>query len=188
MKNLIANYLTEHNRIISSLDIDEINNAIELILETIENGGRVATCGNGGSATTASHYITDWNKMYFTHTRKKFDGICLSDNIGLMTAYANDLSYNDVFSEQVKYLLQPNDLLITISGSGNSANVLKATHVANNLNVKTLSICGYDGGQLKNISKHSVWVKSFDMQICEDAHVLFGHIVMKTICGCNIVS
>ena len=109
MRNLIENYLNEHNRIIMNLNIYEINTAIGLILETIENGGRVATCGNGGSATTASHYITDWNKMYFAHKRKRFDGICLSDNIGIITAYANDLSYEDVFSEQVKYLLKPKE-------------------------------------------------------------------------------
>ena len=185
-KDLISNYLTEHNRVISNLDKRQISEAIQLIRNTIVNGGRVATCGNGGSATTASHYITDWNKMYYAHKGGRFDGVCLSDNTGILTAYANDLTYEDIFSEQIKYLLNPKDLLITVSGSGNSPNVVKATHVANTLGIKTLAICGYDGGKLMKISNSSVWVNSFDMQVCEDAHILFGHIVMKAICDTEI--
>ena len=75
----------------------------------------------------ASHYITDWNKMVNLEPGPRFNGVCLSDNVGLVTAYANDLSYQDVFSEQVKNLLFPNDLLISVSGSGNSENVVRAT-------------------------------------------------------------
>ena len=124
--------------------------------------------------------------MINLETGKRFNGICLSDNIGLVTAYANDLSYNDIFSEQVKNLMLSDDLLITVSGSGNSENVVRATEVANELGITTLAITGYDGGRLKEISDHSVWIKSFDMQICEDAHVVFGHLVMKAICGLKV--
>ena len=91
-------------------------------------------------------------------------------------------------SEQVKNLLLPDDLLITVSGSGNSENVVLATEVANQLGVTTLAICGYDGGNLRQISNYSVWIRSFDMQICEDAHLLFGHVVMKALCGVEISS
>ena len=91
--------------------------------------------------------------MVYAHTGLKFNGICLSDNIGLITAYSNDLSYNEVFSEQVKNLLNEGDLLITLSGSGNSENVLKATNTANEMNINTLAICGFDGGKLKKYLK-----------------------------------
>ncbi len=80
----------------------------------------------------------------------------------------------------------PGDLLITISGSGNSKNIVRATKMANDLGITTLTISGYDGGILKEISGYSVWIKSFDMQLCEDAHVVFGHLVMKDLCGCEL--
>jgi len=182
----IENYIKEHNSVIESLIHQEVQDAISLIKVTIEKGKRVAVCGNGGSAMAASHYITDWNKMVYTHTGVRFNGICLSDNIGLMTAYSNDFSYNEVFSEQVKNLLHEDDLLITLSGSGNSKNVVKATNVANEMKVNTLTICGYDGGKLKQVSKNSVWIRSNDMQLCEDAQTVFGHMVMKSLCKISI--
>jgi len=178
----VSNYIKQHNSVMNSLDIAELESAIELIRDKAFSGKTIGVCGNGGSALAASHYITDWNKMVILKTGQRFNGVCLSDNVGLVTAYANDLSYDDVFSEQVKNLLFPNDLLITVSGSGNSKNVVRATEIANELGVTTLTICGYDGGRLKEISNHSVWIKSFDMQICEDAHLVFGHLVMRSIC------
>jgi D-sedoheptulose 7-phosphate isomerase len=188
MKFNIKNYINTHNSVMSSLDLIEIEEAIQLISEKSSSGKTIAVCGNGGSALAASHYITDWNKMVNLQTGRRFSGLCLSDNIGLVTAYANDLSYNDIYSEQVRNLLLPGDLLITVSGSGNSENVVRATEVANDLGVKTLTICGYDGGRLKEISNSHVWIRSFDMQICEDAHLLFGHLVMKSICDMKITT
>ena len=186
MNYSISSYIEQHNRVMAALDVSELECAIELIREKAFAGKKIAVCGNGGSSLAASHYITDWNKMVNLETGRRFNGFCLSDNIGLITAYANDLSYDDVFSEQVKNLLLPGDLLVTVSGSGNSENVVRATDVANNLGVTTLTISGYDGGKLKEKSDYSVWIKSFDMQICEDAHVVFGHLVMKSICGLAI--
>ena len=110
----------------------------------------------------------------------------MSDNTGLITAYANDLSYDDIYSEQVKNLMKEGDLLIIVSGSGNSENVVRAIDVANDLGCETLAICGYDGGKVKKIAKHSLHIKSFDMQLCEDAHFMFGHMVMKRLCGDSI--
>ena len=138
MKFSIENYINQHNLVIKNLNHEEVENAIKLIKKTIEEEKRVAVCGNGGSAVAASHYITDWNKMVYSYTGIKFNGICLSDNIGLITAYSNDLSYDEVFSEQVKNLLQKGDLLIALSGSGNSNNVIKATNIANELGINTL--------------------------------------------------
>ena len=183
MEFTIENYIKQHNFVIENFNHQEVENAISLIKETIGKEKRVAVCGNGGSASAASHYITDWNKMVYTHTGLRFNGICLSDNVGLITAYSNDLSYGEVFSEQVKNLLYEGDLLITLSGSENSENVVKATHEANEMKVNTLAICGYDGGKLKQVSKNSVWIRSNDMQLCEDAQTVFGHMVMKSLCG-----
>ena len=182
MEFSVNNYINQHNKVISSLDIHEVERALEIIKHTMVNGNRIATCGNGGSALAASHFITDWNKMIFSQKNICFNGISLVDNIGLITAYSNDLSYEHVFSEQVKNLLKEGDLLITVTGSGNSRNILQATEVANSMGVNTLTICGFDGGRIRKIANNYVWIRSMDMQICEDAHVIFGHMVMKYLC------
>ncbi|SVD52945.1 uncharacterized protein METZ01_LOCUS405799, partial [marine metagenome] len=152
----VDNYIKNHNDVMASLNQGEIEFAINLIVKTWESDQQIVTCGNGGSANTTSHYITDWNKMSHLATGKQFKGICLSDNTGLITAYANDLSYDDIYSEQVKNLMKEGDLLIIVSGSGNSENVVRAIDVANDLGCETLAICGYDGGKVKKIAKHSL--------------------------------
>jgi D-sedoheptulose 7-phosphate isomerase len=121
-------------------------------------------------------------------TGKQFKGISLCDNIGLLTAFGNDISYDEVFAGQLKSILSPEDLVITVSGSANSPNVLKAIEYANSIGADTLAIVGYDGGKSKLLSKHSVWIKSFDMQLCEDLHLMFGHMVMKELCDTDIKS
>lgn len=116
-------------------------------------------------------------------TGKKFRGVCLCDNVGLITAYGNDLSYADVFAGQVDAMMDEGDLLVAVSGSGNSPNVLKAIEAARRAGGNVLGVVGYDGGKMKPMCDHSVWVNSFDMQLCEDVHLMFGHMVMKTLCG-----
>jgi D-sedoheptulose 7-phosphate isomerase len=186
MEFSIENYFSSHIKLFQKLDMDSLDVAINLIKKKFVDQKKIITCGNGGSATTASHYITDWNKMVNLATGKKFRGVSLCDNIGLITAYGNDLSYEDVFSGQLSALADEGDLLVAISGSGNSPNVLRAVEFANYRGVETLAIVGYDGGKLKQISQYSFHVPSFDMQLCEDIHLMFGHLVMKTLCGSTI--
>jgi len=119
-------------------------------------------------------------------TGKKFRGISLCDNIGLVTAFANDLTYDDVFSGQLDAIMDEGDLLVAISGSGNSSNVIKAVNKAKELGGQVLGVVGYDGGLLKPMCDYSVWVQSLDMQLCEDVHLMFGHMVMKTLCESQI--
>jgi D-sedoheptulose 7-phosphate isomerase len=181
-----AEYLAAHGRLREKLDAGVFQSGIEVIRATFDAGKQIITCGNGGSAYAASHYITDWNKMVNLATGRKFRGISLCDNIGIVTAFANDVAYDEVFAGQLKSLLEPGDLVIAISGSGNSPNVRKAVEYANAVGAHTLAVVGYDGGALKRIAKHSVWVPSFDMQLCEDVHLMFGHMVMKALCGSDI--
>jgi D-sedoheptulose 7-phosphate isomerase len=183
-----SNYLTAHARLAKELNADAFQQGINMVKAAFDSGKKVLTCGNGGSALTASHYITDWSKMVNLATGKKFRGVCLCDNIGLVTAYGNDLSYESVFSGQVDTLMDEGDLLIAVSGSGNSSNVLKAVEAARRAGGKVLGVVGYDGGKLMHICDHSVWVQSFDMQLCEDVHLMFGHMVMKTLCSSAIQS
>lgn len=183
----IEQYLSAHIKLSSMIDANQIQNAIDLIKHQVELGKKIITCGNGGSANTASHYITDWNKMVNIATHKRFYGICLNDNIGLVTAFANDLSYEDVFSGQLKAIMEPGDLLIAISGSGKSKNILKAIQYANEISGKSLGILGYDGGEAIKIVQQCVHIPSFDMQLCEDFHLMFGHMVMKQLANCSLI-
>lgn len=185
-KFTIDNYFSAHAALRDRLNIDSFKMGVDIVIKTFEAGKKIITCGNGGSAYTASHYITDWNKMVNLTIGRKFRGISLCDNMGLVTAFGNDLSYDDIFSGQLKAIMDDGDLLVAVSGSGNSPNVLKAVEYANSVGGQTLAIVGYDGGKLKSIAKHNVWVPSFDMQLCEDVHLMFGHLVMKTLCGAHL--
>lgn len=178
----VENYFSAHYEVSSRLDYSAFQAGIELIRSKFDSGKKIITCGNGGSASTASHYITDWNKMINLATGRKFRGFSLCDNIGAITAFANDLSYEDVFSGQLKSIMDEGDLLIAISGSGNSENVLRAVRYANENGGDTLAVVGYDGGKLLSLAKQNILVPVFDMQICEDIHLMFGHMVMKDIC------
>ena len=182
----VDRYLAAHGRLSKKLDAGAFQAGIEVVKRTFDSGRQIITCGNGGSAYAASHYITDWNKMVNLATGRKFRGISLCDNIGIVTAFANDVGYEEVFAGQLKALLEPGDLVIAVSGSGNSANVVRAVEYANSANADTLAVVGYDGGRLKQIARHAVWVPSFDMQLCEEVHLMFGHMVMKTLCGAPI--
>ena len=171
----VSNYLAAHMRLAQRLNTDAFQKGIEIVKTAFEGGKKIITCGNGGSASTASHYITDWNKMVNLATGKKFRGVSLCDNVGLITAYGYDLSYADVFAGQVDALMVEGDLLVAISGSGNSSNVLKAIEAARRAKGDVLGVVGYDGGKMMPMCDHSVWVQSFDMQLCEDVHLMFGH-------------
>jgi len=182
----VSNYLFEHTKLSKRLNISAFQKGIDMVVDAFINEKKIITCGNGGSALTASHFITDWNKMISLATKKKFRGISLCDNAGLITAYGNDLAFDNIFSGQIDALMDEGDLLIAISGSGNSSNMLKAIQAARLAKGNILGIVGFDGGKMMPMCDHSVWVESFDMQLCEDVHLMFGHMVMKSICNLHI--
>jgi len=182
----VPGYFAAHRRLADAIDHDALQAGIEVVRAAYDAGRQIITCGNGGSAYAASHYITDWNKIVTAATGRPFRGISLSDNLGLLTAFANDVAFDEIFAGQLRAILQPGDLVIAISGSGNSPNVVKAVEYANAAGAVTLAVVGYDGGALRRHAQHSVWVPSFDMQLCEDVHLFFGHMVMKALCGLPI--
>ena len=182
----IDKYISLSNEVFKKIDKDQLVEAIDLIKLKINTNKKIITCGNGGSALTASHYINDWNKAYNIETGNTLKGFSLSDNIGLITAIGNDQSYDDIFSSQLKTIADAGDLLIAISGSGNSKNIIKVLKEAKNINCESLLIVGYDGGKSKSLTDYMVHIPSWDMQICEDIHLSFGHLVMKSICSKDI--
>lgn len=177
------NYIKSCVDTLQNVDVSLMDDAIKQIEKTWKAGKKIITMGNGGSALTASHFINDWNKSVFLSTGRKFKGYSLTDNIGLIMSYANDISYEDVFLEQLKNIGNAGDLLIGISGSGNSENIIRAVQYAKENNITTIGLCGYDGGRLKGLVDYPVWINRDDMQLSEDVHFIFGHIVMQTLCS-----
>jgi len=185
MKNdfttMINDYLQLEIDTINKINIAEVNAVLNMIVETYENDGNIYIFGNGGSASTASHYTNDFNKGISEYTNKKFRFICLNDNISTIMAIANDIGYEEVFRFQLKGRIASKDLVIGISGSGNSANVVNAITYANECGVKTIGITGYDGGKTKQLVDLSLNVPINNMQITEDLHMIFDHLMMSVL-------
>src|SRR3972149_926434 len=129
--DLFKSYLADLTAVLNKIDKKEYEVLIDNLTIALENEAHIFICGNGGSASTASHFACDINKGASYGKEKRFKVICLSDNIPTIMAYANDVSYNDIFVEQLKNFLKRDDLLIGISGSGNSENVLRAIGYCN---------------------------------------------------------
>ena len=176
-------YLSRLTDVLLRLDREQIDNGIRLVAEAWQSGRQIITLGNGGSSLTALHFINDWNKSVFMSTGQPFRGRSLVDNVGLVMAYGNDNSFADIFFEQLKNVLVEGDLVIAISGSGNSENVIRAIQYANDHGGVTLGLCGYRGGRLRQLAQHVIWANIDDMQLAEDAHFIFGHMVMQRLCG-----
>jgi D-sedoheptulose 7-phosphate isomerase len=176
-------YTLRLTEILNKLDYEQIDIAIDLIQKKWRAGQQIITLGNGGSSLTALHFINDWNKSIFMSKKIPFRGRSLVDNIGLVMSYGNDIDFKDIFLEQLKNILNPGDLVIAISGSGNSENVIRAVKYANENQATTLGLCGYSGGKLKDLAQHVVWAQVNDMQLSEDVHSIFGHMVMQKLCA-----
>ena len=152
----------------------------KMLMGVYENNGTTFVFGNGGSAANASHICGDLIKGVSYGLEKRFKIICLNDNIPALMAIANDISYDDMFLEQIKNFIGENDLVIGISGSGKSANVLRAMEYANSVAAKTVAFCGYDGGDIKNIAHLAIHADINNMEVVEDIHTIIMH-CLKTI-------
>lgn len=187
-----SDYLSLLKATLDKLSPENLENVTQAFLECYENGSSFYVFGNGGSAATASHMAGDFMKGASFGLEKRFKFICLNDNNSAMMAIANDISYDDIFVEQLKNFLQPNDLVIGISGSGNSNNVVKAMEYAKSKGVKTLALCGYSGGKIKQLADLNVHAEVNDMEITEDIHMVIFHTIkqalIKHLHGSNKVS
>ncbi|MEW6586263.1 MAG: SIS domain-containing protein [Nitrospirota bacterium] len=182
----LTNYVRELNNIVMQINLKEFETFIEELLSAFERQSQIFIFGNGGSAATSSHFACDINKGVSYGKDRRFKIICLNDNLPIIMAYANDVSYNDIFVEQLKNFMNEDDLSIGVSGSGNSINVLKAIEYANNNGGKTFGVCGYGGGRLKEISQKSIVIQSNDMQKVEDLLIIIFHCAMQYLIN-NII-
>ncbi|HJO62528.1 MAG: SIS domain-containing protein [Desulfobacterales bacterium] len=174
-------YLTELKEVLDNFNLGQFEKIVNLVLNAYEDKKQIFTMGNGGSASTASHFACDLNKGCCTNLEKKIKMICLNDNIPTLLAFANDVSYDVVFVEQLKNFLNPGDLVIGISGSGNSENVIKAIHHAKQNNGHTIGFSGFSGGKLARMVDVSFVAKVDDMQKIEDIHMILVHMIMQAI-------
>jgi len=159
------------------IDAAKVGQAVDLFREAREKGRTIFLCGNGGSAGNASHFLCDTLKGASYNRPKRFKAIALTDNIATITAYANDVSYDVVFVEQLKSLGAAGDVVVALSGSGNSPNVLRAFEYANSYGMKTIGLTGRDGGKLGGLSQLEIRVPVQHMGRIEDAHLTICHAI-----------
>lgn len=179
----IKDYLKLEIDILNKLDQKEINNAMNLLEQTREKGSNVYVFGNGGSAATASHIENDFNKGVSEKLEKKYRFQCINANMATIMAIANDNGYARVFEQQLENKLTEEDVIVAISGSGNSENVVRAVKYAKEQGCKVIGMTGYSGGELKKLSDVSLHVPLDNMQITEDIHIIFNHMMMYILCG-----
>ena len=178
ISDYISEYLEMEKKTIESLNREELLSVVNAFLDVYEKEGTIYVFGNGGSASTASHMANDYNKGLNEFLDKKFRFVCLNDNVATLMSIANDISYEEVFRMQLRGKLEEKDLVVGISGSGNSMNVINAISYAKEMGVKTVGLCGYEGGKLKALSDVVLDVKLNNMQIVEDIHLIFNHLLM----------
>jgi len=171
-------YLEEERQVLARLDLEAVSKLMNLMEKARKGRKRIFICGNGGSAATASHYVCDFCKGVSLRQSVKYDMECLNDNTPLLMAIANDLDYNDVFVYPLQAKLREGDLVIGISGSGSSENVIRAIRYAKEHGADTAALVGYDGGRLMKEAGHVVHVGIDNMQIVEDVHMILDHMMM----------
>ncbi len=171
----VRDYLSTLGDVLQRLPLGDIDGVVATVRRAWAEGRTVFLIGNGGSAATASHLACDLGKGLAAPGRPRMRAIALTDNVPLMTAYANDVSYERIFAEQLASLVQAGDVVLAISGSGNSPNVLAAVELANERGATTVGLTGFQGGKLSGLAHQCVVVPSENMQQIEDAHMVIAH-------------
>lgn len=171
-------YRDREMEVLRNLDLQSVNRVMNVLEEARLSGKHVFIFGNGGSAATASHFCCDFNKGISENQEIKYNFECLSDNVPTMMAVANDLGYEEVFRVPLRNKMKPGDIVIGVSGSGNSRNVVNAFEYARENGATLIAIVGYDGGKMKKMADHCIHVDINDMQIAEDLHMVLDHMMM----------
>jgi D-sedoheptulose 7-phosphate isomerase len=177
----VSEYLASLAKTISAISTQQVWQVIHLLYRAWQGGRTIFLCGNGGSAATASHMANDLNKFTIAPGKPRMKAIALTDNIPLMTAWANDDDYESIFSEQLKNFVAPGDVVIAISASGNSPNVLRALETACQMKAVTVGFTGNDGGSLKNLVDLCIFIPDEYIGRQEDGHMILDHLISYTL-------
>jgi D-sedoheptulose 7-phosphate isomerase len=175
--NSLRGYLNAVSALVNEIPEEDLGELIELFWGAYQRRARLVFCGNGGSAATASHLVADFQKNIYLAGGRPWEVLALTDSTPLITAWSNDTEYANVFAGQARCWVRPGDLLVAISGSGNSPNVVAAVEAANEIGAMTVALAGYGGGKLSKIARHSFVLLSRNMQLVEDAHMIIGHAI-----------
>jgi D-sedoheptulose 7-phosphate isomerase len=178
VREFSKSYFEYLGNVIRNISLSEIENFVNLILEARNRGSTIFFIGNGGSAATASHFANDFSIGTRTYD-KPFRVISLCDNQAIITAIGNDDGYEKIFSQQLRVLLREQDIVVSISASGNSPNLIDAINIAKEMNAITVGISAFDGGQMKDIVDHSLHVPTEKGEYgpAEDAHMILDHLI-----------
>lgn len=179
MSEFSRDYIERLKRAINTFPHEQFEAIAEVFLAALQNKRTIFVMGNGGSGATASHWVCDMNKGCSYGREQRFRMMCLNDNIPTILAYGNDVGYEDIFVEQLKNFLEQGDVVIAISGSGNSKNVVKAIEYAKSRDAITVGLVGYSGGKLLNIVQIPLHIQVEDMQIVEDVHMMVVHMTLQ---------
>ena len=182
------NYTNIKIHLLKKINKKELKKVIQEILIAVKNGKNLFSCGNGGSASTAEHLSCDFSKQACSDTNLNIKVFSLNSNISLMTAIANDISYDDIFSFQLNRFGKPNDVLLLFSVSGSSKNILKCAKVAKRKKIKIISFTGFNGGKIKKISKYNINFATNNFGIVEDCHLTIMHFISQYIRNINFKS
>ena len=172
-----AGYRENLTRMLQTIDLDGVSKAAEAMTEARRKNRHIFVCGNGGSASTASHFVTDMVKGASFEKDERFRIMALTDSMPTITAYSNDVSYDCIFAEQLKNFAEPGDVVMAISGSGNSPNVLRAIEYANKAGCRTIGLTGRDGGELGRAAQIEIRVGEQHMGRIEDGHLIICHML-----------
>lgn len=178
MKNTIQNYLSDIMGFCNTLDTDALQRVCELLLDAYRNKRQIFVAGNGGSAGTANHFTCDFGKNAVKSQTDRPKILSLSANIEVVTALGNDFCYGDIFLEQLKNLMNDGDVILLISASGNSENVVKAAEYVKSRNGKVIGFTGFAGGKLGRLSDIEINVPSESYEEIEDVHLMLTHIIV----------
>jgi len=177
--NEIAAYFTELEQMMRSISQENLQNVLRLLEDCYHNGRRVFIMGNGGSAATASHFALDLAKNTIMPQAPRLKAISLTDHVPLITAWSNDTAYEHIFAEQLANLIEPGDVVIGISASGNSLNVINALILARQSRAFTVGILGATGGKIKDIVDAYVLAPGQNIEQEEDAHLIIAHVITR---------
>ena len=172
-----ARYQSELLSLLGQIDLEKVDQSIEWFREARESGRRIFVFGNGGSASTASHFACDMVKGAGYGRAERFRILALTDSMSTLTAYANDVGYECIFAEQLKNFAEDSDIVMGISGSGNSSDVVRAVELANALGCRTIGLTGRDGGRLATAARLNLHVPERHMGRIEDVHLIICHMI-----------
>tara|TARA_B100001057_G_scaffold45658_1_gene40756 strand:+ start:1396 stop:1956 length:561 start_codon:yes stop_codon:yes gene_type:complete len=180
-KKIISEYILKHIEIAKNIDENLVQKASNMLINTIKRGNSIFWFGNGGSASQANHLSAELVGGMFKEKKSPFNSICLNTDTAFITAWSNDDTFDHIFTRQLNAIANHNDLIIMLSTSGNSKNIINAAKYASQNKLKSISLTGNDGGELKKLSNLNINIADNSTQRIQEMHIIIGHIICELV-------